>query len=625
MAESQRDLIDLAHHVKGPSLSPVEDEEALCQYLERRLHELFEERRPWDFVWNEITRLVIPERLYLHAYYSSQVTGDQFSPIEYLRSIASDIHNTDAPEAIHLLTAGIQGYALTRTSPWFAHTLPRERLLQLPGVMEFLADGDEQLRSALGTSNFYAESGPVTMDVAAYGNACCYMEPSDQGYSFQAIDPREVFVAEDAQRNIDTVYRVFSMTKRQCIERFGYDRISDRMKNSRDDSKMYNILHAVFPRSDAEDQERGLTARAPESLLMMDAPWCSVWKELPGAVGEHREQDQNIGADTKKVLGVGGYRYFPYAYWRWDVTNQYPYAIGPTLAILPQIYQANFLSMLLTKSADLHVRPPYQIPSSIERVNLRPGGFSYLTNPQERIEAIWRAGGEYPIGVDREERTAKSIRGRYGADYFLLMTGRLEQETNIRTATQAMQMESEQAAVLNSMMGRQADDFTSPMLAWLYYEEKEKGTMPERPPALDDVVGTPDAVLRPTYISPLALSLRRMSEVVTPMRAFEFLLPALQAFPPAIDALDITGGIRDMALASGWPVKRVRTEDEIQTMQRAAAQRAEKTQELESSEQLAKAIRNSGIDMNNSDQNEVAKQIAALMQASSPQAQGTAA
>ena len=614
-----RNIVDFSHDTEFRN-TPIADERTLAEYLERRMQELVEERRPWDWVWSEIRRLVLPERQVIQGFYDQSVSSSYSSPREYLQSISTEIYDMTAQQAIHTLTAGMQGYVLNQSAPWFAHTLAKERMRDLPGVMQYLSEIDEQLLSALNRSNFYSEAGPLIMDCAALGTGSLYYEPdAGDSYVFRSISMNELYIAEDAQRRVDTVYRVMQLTKRQAIQRFGYERLSDRIKQTNDDSIQFNVLHAVFPREDARDQEIGLIRRAPRSLLAMDAPYISVWKELsgPGGLGPWNTDQQSPGADELKILGYGGYRHFPYACWRWQLVTSSPYAIGPTQTIMPQVYQAQFFGRMLANSAQLHVQPSFTIPTSVQgEPDLTPGGYTFLANPTDRIEAVQRTGGNYPIGVDREERISKGIRDYYGVDYFMLITGGTGSEGISRTATEILAKESEKAAVLNSMMGRQGHDVHKPALTYLYYRELAAGRMPDRPPALDEYAGTDDDKLQLEYISPLALAQRRLAHMIGPLRAFESLIPVIQLYPPALDALKLPEFIRRLALAGGINPKDVRTIAEMEQYQHASAQRVEKQDQLEAAEQMARATRNANIDMSAGNQAQAGQQIMSLMQAS---------
>lgn len=617
-AAARMNVLDIARTTGMPTRSAVRDETALCDYLDRRLSELAYEREPWDYIWRAITEQVLPERQYLFGYYDANITT-KHEASSYIRTIASNIFDTEAQRAIHLLTAGMQGYVLNQSSPWFAHTTTRRRMRELPGVLPYLQDVDEQLLNAVSRSNFYSESIPLIMDAAATGTATFWMEQMKDGYgySFRCLPPSEVFIAENAMRQVDTVYRVFTMTKRQVIERFGYENISQRMRNARSDTETFQILHAVFPRTDAIDQEAGLTARAPRSILNMDAPYFSVYKEL-AAPDTSTSAPFSSRADTrpedKKILGTEGFNYFPYCVWRWQIVTPAPYAIGPTQTILPQVYQSNFFAKILAQSAQLHVQPPFNIPSGLDgEPALVPGGYNHMTNPQERIEAILTAGGQYPIGLDREDRMARAIRDHYGVEYFLLVTGSQGSAAS-KTATEVLELQSEKAAVLNSMMGRLGVDVLRPMLSWLFNVERSMGAMPDLPPALGEFSGTPDGRLEIVYVSPLALAQRRLASVIGPLRIWESLVPIFQVDPTSIDAIDTAAFVRHLAAEGGMPMDVVRTMEMIEQRRRAAAERVQQQQSLENAEMIGRAMRNAGTDLQQIDSAAGGQQLAGLLE-----------
>lgn len=595
-------LASLVGSTGAMRLSPVANPRMLAGYLNRRFLEMVREREPWDYLRESIYEVALPERQYLHGFYGAGITS-RAEANSYIRNIGSNIFDMTAQQAIHLHAAGMQGYVLNPNAPWFAYTTARARMRELPGALEYLEDVDEQLLDGVGRSNFYSESVPLIVDCAATGTATFFMERSDRGdgYAFRCLPPAEVWIAEDSMRRVDTVFRVYSMTKRQCIQKFGIENLSKSMRQASSDNQLFHILHATFPRSDAEDQERGLTQRAPRSLLEMDAPYISVYMEMGNPDVPLSAPYSSLvegSSDDTAILSTRGFWHFPYAVWRWGLYTSSPYAISPTQAILPTIYQQQFFGKLKAQSVQMHARPPWNIGPGLEGLpNLKPGGLNQHTDVQSRIEAIVSGSGNYPITIDHEERTARSVRDHYGIEYFLSVTGASGSNVS-KTATEILEIQSEKSAVLSSMMGRLGDDVLEPVLRWIFYEEQAAGRMPDVPAALQEYRGTDNGRLKIVYVSPLAMAQRRIAGVIGPIRLFEAVTPIIDRDPTALDGLNTASLISDILSEGGMSPKHLYSAEQIAQRRQAAAERMQRQEQLSMFEQAARGMRNAGTDVN---------------------------
>jgi hypothetical protein len=68
--------------------------------------------------------------------------------------------------------------------------------------------------------------------------------------NFTSVPLGEACIAEDAMGRVDTMYRCFKLTARQCEQRWGdacSDEIKQAVKDGKDPDKMIEIIHAVFP------------------------------------------------------------------------------------------------------------------------------------------------------------------------------------------------------------------------------------------------------------------------------------------------------------------------------------------------------------------------------------------
>ena len=65
----------------------------------------------------------------------------------------------------------------------------------------------------------------------------------------RSIDRSEIYIAENHQGVVDTVFRKFQLTARQAVQRFGADTLPDKIVTDAEErpDTQHEFLHAVFP------------------------------------------------------------------------------------------------------------------------------------------------------------------------------------------------------------------------------------------------------------------------------------------------------------------------------------------------------------------------------------------
>ena len=584
------------------TISAVRHEETLARHLDDTLYELRYERYPWEELWREIFAYVLPEREFLlHWFEQNMGTSNRDGAKGYIKRIGLNIHDSTAPNALQLLAAGIQGYVVSEQERWFRFVFPYPEMMEIPGVRVWVQEVENLMYEALARSNFYSQLSPLILDAASCGTATQFFNYDDKSGKavFSTQFPVQIFIQENARGEVDTVYRIFRLTRRQAIQQFGEERLSRFVLDSKSATESFQFLHAVFPRGD-KDHSIGLHDRAEGSILDTDAPWISVYKEIdagplnnstPGSFGT--DDGVTRGAEMDKVISVGGYWEFPYAVWRWDTDPLSVYGLSPSRRMLPQIRQLNFMGELLKSGAQLAVRPPWMIPSQLQgRARLTPHAFNYVSDPKAKIEPILNAVGHYPIGQDREADLRQQLNEAFGVDYFLLMA-RITAQGQSKTATEVLELQSEKAAVLASVKRRMGSDFLEKVIDWLFRQENKRGRLPTPPRALVEAARRKGATsLKIDYIGPLAQAQRRHGLVHGRLQILQAIAQYFPMKPEMMDAIKWTELTRAVLLEGGFGADMVHSVAEIEQLREIAMKRAAKQQALEDTESMSRSHRN---------------------------------
>lgn len=585
--KSRRAVQDAMRHAM------IEDEQKLALELEFNLRELRDHRRPYEEQFKEIAELVVPKYEFVIDQWLTDTEYDGAKGWD--KRQGEKIYDHTAAISLKTLADGLMGYLVPRQSRWFHLIFQHKEIMELPGVRAWVQEVEDLLYDALTRSNFYDELHAAITIAGSFGTVVQYREYDEETMAphFATRNPVETMIASNFRGQIDTFYRTFRMTKRQAEQMFDPMNLSERIKDSRNPTKLWTFLHAVFPRSDL-DVEMGLYERKLGSVLACDAPYASVYKEIAGSGTGSGATTGNETATAssvvEKVLSVGGYWECPYICWRWETETQSVYGSSPTRDLMPIIRRLQKWGNLLDTNAEMNTVPPTNVPKEMgTQYQMFPRGVNYYTDPM-RVVAPMGPFGTYPIGKDREDDARFMVKEAYGTDTFLLLRQlSREGQGGDRTAYETAELVSERAAILGSAMGRMETDFLTPSVLYTYRQESQRGNLPDPPEALTKL-GRPPMKL--DMISMLALAQRQLKHRAV-MQAIQAAAP-LAEIPPggAFDVLDKEGLVQDMLEDAGVPAKRMLTEEqmsEIKAQRAAAAERAEQRENLDTAGSLVRA------------------------------------
>ena len=483
---------------------------------------------------------------------------------------------------------------------WFKIAYAQPEMMDLEGAREWAQTVEWILYDRLAKSNFYAEMSPTIVDAVSVGTAAMYRSYDDAtGVPvFNTLHPQELFIDINERKQVDTVYRLFNLTKRQAIEKFGTENLSEEIMNdSVDSTRTFRFVHAVFPRKDT-DPDIGLLHRDRESILAVDAPWISIYLELDeemygqGSTAAMHQATAHRHDKDKKPIVVGGYQEMPYSVWRWDIDPATPYGMSPTREMLPLIRDLQFFGEMMKEETVMTVRPPLNVPASQQgKARIGPRAMNYSSNPDHKIEAILGTTKDYPFGADRENQLRDQIREGYGVDMFVLIA-RLTAAGQSKTATEVLELQAEKSAVLASIKRNMGPELLTSTLRWIFHQEVRRGNIPPLPASLQPYRRTQQGGFRVEFIGPLAQAQKRLINVQGPLRIMEAAFQILDRYPTGWDVVNVDRILRYMFLDGGMPADSVFTADETQQMRRMKAERAAQQQMIEDMQGLASAQRN---------------------------------
>jgi hypothetical protein len=514
--------------------------------LLRRLSKLEQQRSTWESHWQELADYMRPRKADIVI--TSETPG---------RKRTEQIFDGTAVRAAEMLSASLHGMLTNMSTSWFSLRY-RDPQLQLDDeAREWLLSAEDAMYTAFHRSNFQEQIQELYDDLVVFGTATMIIEPDDiNNYRFSTRHIAEIYVAENAQGRIDTVYRKFKMTARAAIDQFGEAQVSDRIKHTeqRDPYEMVDIVHVVQPRSE----------RDPAKINRTNKPFASFY----------------LDRDDQQVLSEGGYDEFPYVCPRWlKSSTELGYGRSCGMTALADTKVLNRMSEVNLRAAQKQTDPPLMVPDDGFMLPIRvvPGGLNfYRSGTRDRLEPL-QIGSNTPVALNMEEQRRQAVRSAFYVDHL-----QLNQGPNM-TATEVLQRTEQSMRMLGPVLGRLQSELLQPMISRCWAIMSKQEAFPQPPEFLQ---GTGDIEIE--YVSPLARA-QRKGDAQSLVQLMEFMQPLMAIDPGIADYLDMDGMAQHLIKTLSIPATIVRGEQEVLGKRdERAAQQAQQA-EMQEAMQLAQA------------------------------------
>ena len=522
------------------------------QDLLDEFHRLQEDRRNFDDGWDEIAENVLPHRVGFHR------PEDRGKRNDYL------IYDGTPMSALNMYAAGSQGYLLSASFKWFGLRVPEERLMGDRQVRMWLSAVEQVLYGLIQRSNFYKQMFEMFRDGGAFGTATVYtyFDPVSQRSWFLNRHPKEIYVAEDGNDEVDTVCRHYVMTNKQMAENFKEDDDhlnKEILDNADKNSEKYDeieVLHFVKPRPNWDPGKMDKKAKR----------WASVYVDV-----EHEE-----------IIREGGYDVMPYGVWRVEKSSEEAYGRGPgwtALADIKGLYQ--YVKTDLNQS-QLMINPPLDIPKERKGdIRYVPGGRNYYQDAARKVE-IMPVSANIRVGLDREERKQKIIERTFMVDFFMMMA----QADKEMTATEIRRRQEEKAIMLGPHITGLNQDVLDRIIDRLFRDAWDAGLLPPPPRVLAESGGH----IEVDYMGPLAQAQRAYFKTEPYRQTLGDIMGMAQMNPGILDNFNFDYIAREMAKGNGTPEEALVEEKIVQKIRAARAQQQAQAAAAEKMKTMGQAV-----------------------------------
>lgn len=520
-------------------------------------------RAPWESLWGDIAKYVIPRR-------APGINGTAAVPNTAHEAVLFD---TTAVRANMTLANGQLAWMSPLETPWFAFDPSKSG----DDGKRFLAGATDTARSELAISNFYTAVHEFYLDRGAFGTACLYLEPGKKRTLNAQVWPVGSFVLdEDDEGNVDTVMRCFKLTARQAVQKFGElgvsGKVLERVKRGGALAhERLEFVHAIYPRADAE--------RDKAKMDGVNMPIASVYFEKDGCY-------------VNKVSGYEEMPVFVSRYLEWGSATGWLYGWAPGYAALPECRQVNFLQEMMDALAEKMAFPPVLAPEELEgEIDPNAMGVTYFSKDLIQANSMpkeWMTQGRYDIGLQRIQERQRAINEAFHVDLFQMFS----QLTKQMTAREVSERAQEKLIQFSPTFARLTTELFNPLLERIFGILMRASLLGEVPESMVQRISESHGYVpmpRVRYSSRIALSLASLPSIGY-ARTVERLISISRIAPAVLDNFDFDGLERDAALADGVSAERMVPESERDEIRQARAAQMQQQEQMEQAADMATKV-----------------------------------
>ncbi len=526
-----------------------EEQKTICRKAEERFQDLDAARQPHEQSWREIAEYVLPRRDFEIRYGTPSIRQRR-------------LLDTTAKTSNDRLAALLFGYMMPPYRPWVRPTVRgRDPSFSESRWFEARQRGMfDDLQSP--RSLFTSSSHESLQDDVAFGNSVLWTGRSRPGGPVIHIARplMECYWDEDADGQVNTLYRKFKLKLRSSVARYPTPKLVEKFQKDPQSSELIDFLHPVDPREDG----------------VVGGP--SFRKPFRSDV---------LCLTTMEVARQSGYETFPYAVTRFSKRSGDPYGEGPGLDAVPLARLLNEMEETILRAAELECDPPMvSMVGRIPKLDRRPGGLTNLTasqirrfdDPRAVLQRLYESGNPN-MSVELVRDIRERIQFLYFIDWMSLAVG------SNPTATEINERRDIRLRSMTPIVSRgEAEKLTA--IAERRYELEQDDFDP--PPSTLD-----GEELGWEYFSPLAQA-QQQGALETFQRVMGIIDAAAMHNPDVADNFDIDNQARETARAAGWPVKDLRQATQIEQTRQLRARAAEEERAAALAQAAAGAARDAG-------------------------------
>lgn len=524
----------------------------------KRFERMKSDHQLWESGWQEIADYIVPRR---SQFITKKTPGAKQTQL---------LFDSTAPDALGRLASTLNSTLTSRAIEWFSLLMSDDALNENNDVKIWLEDCGKRMHRSLNQSNFYQEIYEVYSDETAFGTSGLFVEEHSPekkeftGFVFRALPLNNLYIDEDFEGRVNTVYRWFQMSAAAALAQWGRDNLGIKVLKAVDDGKsdtLFTFLHCVYPRNQ-EEPKLGV----PKT----DMPWACVYL----CIEDVKESDDYIDES--------GYQEFPIMVPRWSKSPGEKYGRGPGHTAIPDVKTLNKIKEITLKMMAKALDPPVITDDSLDSgVNSRPGGITKTTNIDRGVKTL------FPPGTFREALGNEQIKSNelIAAIKRIFYSDLMELPNGPQmTATEVVKRIELLERNLGPVIGRQETELHNPLIDRLFGIMFRKNAFLPTPQVLLQLGANIDV----QYEGPLARS-QRLTEIDGLERLQGIIVGIAQLDPSVVDNIDYDKAVLLAGEILGVSAKLLRDPDQVKRMRDARAKQQQQEKQLAAVSTIAEA------------------------------------
>ena len=458
-------------------------------------------------------------------------------------------------ESADVLASGFMNYLTPPTSKWFGLRARNKELADNKAVAKYLEEVAEIVSTVLNKSNFNNQIITSYKSSGIYGTSCMLVEEDkDDGVRFMSLPIKNVCLKEDSRGRVIGYFIEFEYTSQQAEEKFGIDKLSDKMKEE---------LQQAVPPTNKHPFLLYIAERFIRDIRKSDKtnmPIEALWIDING----------------KKSVDEGGYHEMPAMCHRFDKRPFIPWGFSPAMKAMPFARVLNAIAKTNLRTMMKATDPAIAVPDNafLMPFNANPRGVNYYNKNkmQGGGKDIFAFGnyGDPKTGLTAIEYYTQQVKSLMYNDVFLAFNQITKQMNNPEIAERI----NEKMTMLGPAVGRYIAEMLNPGLIRTIGILARKGELPEPPPEFMQ-----DPQFEIDLISQLAQAQRR-SELNSLMTGLQLVGSMAEIAPNVLDKVNTDQVVDTAWEIIGAPVKVLREDEELEVIREQKAQMAAKQEEM---------------------------------------------
>jgi hypothetical protein len=387
-------------------------------------------------------------------------------------------------------------------------------------------------------------------------------------------------IANNHRLQVDCFDRVFRLTVRQLVEKFG--RYDDRtgkplwevfsprvreMYRKCEYETWIDVCHQIKPNEDFN----------PKKLDSKYKRYSSIYYEA--GIGDNRYGPEVQGL----LLSEKGYDRFPVLCGRWEITGQDAYGTDcPGFTAIGDIKQLQQGEKHSAMAVEKEVRPAMIAPSSMKnsKSSILPGDISFSDEPDK-----FRRAHESRLDISALEQKQQQVRSRiqraFYEDLFLMLANTDRRQI---TAREIDERHEEKLLALGPVYEQLNQDILDPLIDLTYEYMDRQGLIPPPPPELEGME------LKIEYISVMAQA-QRMIGIGALERVTSYAIGLASVFPGTLDKFNAEQALDEYGDMASIAPGVIRSDEDVDAMREQQARQQQAQAQLEAIGQVAKSAK----------------------------------